>query len=311
MRFGLIGVIAALAIGSFAAAQPAPAGPIPYQLGMNQAAVQANTASGWTQQPGDGPSVTLTGGPRTPIGGQTFSPSLTFANGRLTRAALLAVIPSPDQQTCTDATTAVVAALESGGPLAGAAAPWEQGTLTTSVNAGSSSVVRYYTNAAGGVVGYANRRGPAYLEMLSGFGALAAQPGAAPTQSCLILVSLQADPFPALVPHWQRGAPSEADIARAELLEHPQWAERPETDDFQRAYPAVAMDRNLEGHATLDCLVQGNGSLKCRVSDETPAGLGFGQAAVDLSHAFRAEPTVNGVRSAGKHVHVPITFQLN
>jgi protein TonB len=125
------------------------------------------------------------------------------------------------------------------------------------------------------------------------------------------LVSLSADPFPSLVPHWQRGAPSEADIARAQLLEHPQWAARPGADDFQRSYPAVAMDRNLEGHVTLDCLVQGNGALKCRVGDETPAGLGFGQAAIDIARTFRAAPIVNGVRSAGKHVHVPIAFRLS
>lgn len=315
MRFGLLGVIAALAIGSVAAAQPAPSasnsGPIPYSLGMTQAGVQASAPTQWTQQPGDGTSVTLNGGPRTPIGGQTFSPSLTFANGHLIRVALLAIIASPDQQTCIDATTSVVGALETGGPLAGAAAPWEQGVLASTVNAGASSVIRFYTNANGGLVAYANRRGPAYLEVLSGFGAIAAQQGATPTQSCLVLVSLSADPFPALVPHWERGAPSEADIARAQLLEHPQWTARPGADDFQRSYPAVAIDRNLEGHVTLDCLVQGNGSLKCRVSDETPAGLGFGQAAIDIARAFRAAPTVDGVRSAGKHVHVPITFRLS
>jgi protein TonB len=66
----------------------------------------------------------------------------------------------------------------------------------------------------------------------------------------------------------------------------------------------------VSGKATVECYVISGGLLdKCSVLDESPAGYGFGAAAIQLAfeHYVRADP--EGRYGLGKKVAVPIDFK--
>ncbi|MBJ7486111.1 energy transducer TonB [Brevundimonas sp.] len=82
---------------------------------------------------------------------------------------------------------------------------------------------------------------------------------------------------------------------------------RPTADDF----PARAMDRGVSGSATVSCTAQANGRpANCRVVSETPAGMGFGQAAVRIVQRGQLSPrTVDGAATnATFTVRVPFNL---
>lgn len=90
------------------------------------------------------------------------------------------------------------------------------------------------------------------------------------------------------------------------------WEERPSGQDYARLYPQRAMDAGVSGRVTLDCLVDGNGSLSCAVLSEEPPGYGFGDATIRLSRNFRMAPrTTDGRSTAGGRVRIPITWRIS
>lgn len=106
----------------------------------------------------------------------------------------------------------------------------------------------------------------------------------------------------------QPGAPEERPSPRA----IPDWVHRPVAADVAWAYPAAAEAANLEGRATLDCRVGGEGRLaNCRVAMEAPLDAGFGQAALALAPHFQMKPIDrNGRPTKGTSVRIPIRFML-
>ncbi len=80
----------------------------------------------------------------------------------------------------------------------------------------------------------------------------------------------------------------------------------PTAEDLAKFYPEKAMDYGKDGGATIRCTVQKDRSLaKCTIAMETPAGFGFGDAALQMSKLFKMKK----IAKPGAQVSIPIQFQ--
>lgn len=59
------------------------------------------------------------------------------------------------------------------------------------------------------------------------------------------------------------------------------------SQEFSRYYPQAALEREAPGMATLCCAPRANRMLDCRVAEEFPAGLGFGEATLRTASEFK------------------------
>ena len=100
--------------------------------------------------------------------------------------------------------------------------------------------------------------------------------------------------------------------ARASVVTRPDWARKPSGDDMARYYPDRAQRMEVSGRATISCTVTAKGTLEgCSVVSESPADMGFGDAAIRLSRLFRMKPkTLDGAPVDGGQVTVPLVFQV-
>jgi len=91
---------------------------------------------------------------------------------------------------------------------------------------------------------------------------------------------------------------------------NPDWTVKPTGEELQRYFPPIAAELGLGGMVRLQCDVALDGTLGgCSALQETPIGMGFGEAALNATKYFRMRPmTVNGVPVAGATVVIPLTF---
>ena len=104
---------------------------------------------------------------------------------------------------------------------------------------------------------------------------------------------------------WNASAPADGAPPAAAL----NWLARPTGDDLRFFYPVPAWNSNRSGSARLQCLALADGGLRCRVRDETPAGAGFGEAALGLSTLLRiAAVDAAGQPTLNRRVEIPVQF---
>ncbi|HEY0053206.1 MAG TPA: TonB family protein, partial [Caulobacteraceae bacterium] len=85
----------------------------------------------------------------------------------------------------------------------------------------------------------------------------------------------------------------------------------PAPGQIRREYPREARRTRQTGQVQLECRIRLDTRLEgCRVMRETPAGLGFGPAAIRAAAAFRfVPPTAGGRVLSGETIVVGVEFQ--
>src|SRR3954463_9990608 len=87
------------------------------------------------------------------------------------------------------------------------------------------------------------------------------------------------------------------------------WLKRPSMQDLMIVMPGAAGRNGQGGKAVLDCTVTLQGALRdCKVASESPAGMGFGHAAVTLSAQLMMRPALKGGVTVESQVRIPVEW---
>jgi len=88
------------------------------------------------------------------------------------------------------------------------------------------------------------------------------------------------------------------------------WAQRPSARRISELYPDRALRQGVGGRVELNCNVRSNQTLSCNVANESPAGMGFGAAALSASQSYRANPALSdGTDATGSQARIVVQFQ--
>lgn len=96
------------------------------------------------------------------------------------------------------------------------------------------------------------------------------------------------------------------------MAETLRWEKTPTGRDFAEAFPERAMQRDVEGRATIVCQIGPELSLtECVTESETPDAYGFGHAATTLGPLFKlGREQGDAGASPGATVRVKLRFNL-
>lgn len=95
-------------------------------------------------------------------------------------------------------------------------------------------------------------------------------------------------------------------------ITQPKWLRLPSAEDLAKFYPPEAAKAGTSGSATIGCTVAADGTLaNCTVVEETPAAMGFGEAALKMGTRIKmGRLSSDGKSTAGAAVRIPFVFRL-
>ncbi|MDB5432531.1 MAG: energy transducer TonB [Caulobacter sp.] len=96
------------------------------------------------------------------------------------------------------------------------------------------------------------------------------------------------------------------------VVTRPEWAVKPDAGLFSRYFPERAEREEVSGAAVISCGVAVSGDLRtCKLVSESPAGYGFGDAALRMAPHMKMTPaTRDGEPVATGAVRIPLKFEL-
>lgn len=90
---------------------------------------------------------------------------------------------------------------------------------------------------------------------------------------------------------------------------NPEWLKRPTPEMLRALFPAQAIKKGADGRATISCIVTVQGALRaCEVLEQSPAGLGFGDAALALTPQLLFRPALKDGKPVEATVRIPINW---
>jgi TonB family protein len=106
------------------------------------------------------------------------------------------------------------------------------------------------------------------------------------------------------------GAPGAATGDQPQITTPARWIGKPSDEEIAAAFPDEARDSDAEGRAVVQCVISAGGEPSgCTVQSETPAGDGFGKAALGLARKFKFKAkTVSGAPVDGGVATISIRF---
>jgi protein TonB len=138
-------------------------------------------------------------------------------------------------------------------------------------------------------------------------GPISLSPGASPPAD---ITSSPGVAVPLAPPATVEPTPTSAVASRPPPQGTVSWAQRPTARRISDVYPARALRDGVGGRVALDCTVLANLGLTCSVASETPAGLGFGRAAMAVSGSYRAQAALSdGASAVGVRTRIVVQFQ--
>lgn len=119
-----------------------------------------------------------------------------------------------------------------------------------------------------------------------------------------------------LTPKFRREAPGEDDLREVHVVvswshadEPGDWRRRPTARDLLAVFPREAYRRGMGGEAVISCISTPQGALHDCVSvHESPAGMGFGNAAIALTPQFTMKPATLDGEPVRSTVRIPVKF---
>lgn len=99
-------------------------------------------------------------------------------------------------------------------------------------------------------------------------------------------------------------------VAGQPMVTQPSWLQTPTAEDVGRVTPTLP-EPPAEVHVLMVCRITEAGGLEaCMIRSETPAGLGYGAAALALAPIFKMPAVdLDGRPVAGRTVQIPIIWK--
>jgi TonB family protein len=89
----------------------------------------------------------------------------------------------------------------------------------------------------------------------------------------------------------------------------PDWLKKPTPGDLYSVWPKAAWEAGEGGKAVIHCVVATTGALRdCEIKSESPAGSGFGAAALALAPQLLMRPALKNGQAVVSDVSIPLAF---